>query len=200
MPAGSAYTITEPSENLPTYYTSNITNGEGTVAAGTAQEVTVTNTYNPAPITVKPDDGNYPFGGVKILTGRNWNGSDKFGFKLEAVTDGAPLPEHQSESNGKRYTNSGDVTGTDGTNEEVMSLGSIADKMRAFGMETIEVKNGHDFAEIFAALDAPHNGKPKAIVAHTVKGKGVSYMENVVFWHGSAPSAEQMKQAMDELK
>ena len=88
----------------------------------------------------------------------------------------------------------------DGSNEEVMSLGSIADKMRAFDMETIEVKNGHDFAEIFAALDAPHNGKPKAIVAHTVKGKGVSYMENEVFWHGSAPSAEQMKQAMEELK
>lgn len=88
----------------------------------------------------------------------------------------------------------------DGTNEEVMSLGNIADKMRAFGMETIEVKNGHDFGEIFAALDAPHHGKPKAIIAHTVKGKGVSYMEDVVFWHGSAPSEEQMKQALDELK
>lgn len=89
LPAGSTYTITE--ENLPTYYTKNITNdGKGTVTAGTAQEVTVTNTYNPAPITVKPDDGNYPFGGVKILTGRNWNQNDHFDFKLEAV-DGAPL-------------------------------------------------------------------------------------------------------------
>lgn len=91
LPAGSTYTITE--ENLPTYYTKNITNdGKGTVTAGTAQEVTVTNTYNPAPITVKPDDGNYPFGGVKILTGRNWNQNDHFDFKLVAV-DGAPLKE-----------------------------------------------------------------------------------------------------------
>ena len=63
----------------------------------------VTNTYNPAPITVSPEDENYPFEGVKILTGRTWRSDDKFGFKLEAVTNGAPLPEQQSESNGKRY-------------------------------------------------------------------------------------------------
>lgn len=89
LPAGSTYTITE--ENLSTYYTKNITNGgKGEVKAGTAQEVTVTNTYNPAPITVKPDDGDYPFKGVKILTGRDWKDGDKFGFKLEAV-GGAPL-------------------------------------------------------------------------------------------------------------
>lgn len=88
----------------------------------------------------------------------------------------------------------------DGTNDEVMSLGSIADKMRAFGMETIEVKDGHDFDMIFEALHAPHNGKPKAIVAHTIKGKGVSYMENVVYWHGSAPNKEQYEQAMEELR
>ncbi len=72
--------------------------------------------------------------------------------------------------------------------------------MRVFGMETIEVKNGHVFAEIFAALNASHNGKPKAIVAHMVKGKGVSYVENAVFWYDSTPTAEQMKQAIDELK
>lgn len=88
----------------------------------------------------------------------------------------------------------------DGSNEEVMKLGDIAAKMRAFGMETIELADGHDFEAIFRAYDAPHNGKPKAIVAHTVKGKGVSYMENVVAWHGSAPNAEQLKQALEELK
>ena len=60
LPAGSTYTIME--ENLANYYTRNITNdGSGTVAAGTAQEVTVTNTYTPAPIIVSPDDANYPF-------------------------------------------------------------------------------------------------------------------------------------------
>lgn len=88
----------------------------------------------------------------------------------------------------------------DGSNDEVMSLGSIAEKMRAFGLETIELEDGHDFASIFAAFNAPHNGRPKAIVAHTIKGKGVSYMENVVFWHGSAPSEAQLRQAMEELK
>ena len=80
-------------ESLPTgYKTPSITdNGKGTVAAGTAQEVTVTNTYEPEGITVDPnnDDTNYPFKAVKILQGRNWNGEEKFGFKLEAVTDGA---------------------------------------------------------------------------------------------------------------
>ena len=88
----------------------------------------------------------------------------------------------------------------DGTNEEVMSLGNLADKMRAFGMETIEIDDGHDFGTIFSAFSAPHCGKPKAIVAHTVKGKGVSYMENAVYWHGAAPNEEQLRQAMEELK
>lgn len=88
----------------------------------------------------------------------------------------------------------------DGSNDEVMRLGSIADKMRAFGLETIELADGHDFEAIFAALNAPHNGRPKAIVAHTVKGKGVSFMENAVAWHGSTPNDAQYAQAMDELK
>lgn len=125
LPAGSTYTITE--ETPPTGYTSNITHdGTGEVKAGTAQEVTVTNTYNPDPITVKPGDPDYPFGGVKILTGRTWRSDDKFGFKLEAVTNGAPLPEQQSESNGKRYANSGDVTGTDNTYDEApFDFGSV---------------------------------------------------------------------------
>lgn len=92
LPAGSAYTITE--ESLPTgYKTPSITdNGKGTVSAGTAKEVTVTNTYNPDPITVGPDTKNYPFKGEKILMGRNWQDSDKFGFSLVAI-DGAPLRE-----------------------------------------------------------------------------------------------------------
>lgn len=88
----------------------------------------------------------------------------------------------------------------DGSNDQVMSLGDIAAKMRAFGLETIELSDGNDYEQIFRALDAPHNGKPKAIVAHTVKGKGVSYMENAVAWHGSAPSQQLYLQALEELK
>lgn len=79
-------------------------------------------------------------------------------------------------------------------------MGSIADKLRAFNFETIELADGHDFAQILPALDAPHNGMPKAIVAHTVKGKGVSFMEDQAGWHGKAPSQEQYEQAMAELK
>ena len=124
LPAGSTYTITE--ENPPEGYTPSYTNGTDEVKAGTAQEVTVTNTYNPDPIIVSPDDANYPFKGEKILTGRTWRSDDKFAFKLEAVTNGAPLPEQQSESNGKRYANSGDVTGTDNTYDEApFDFGSV---------------------------------------------------------------------------
>ena len=109
LPVGSTYTITEPEEKLPKGYTKkSIDNDTGTVTAGTAQEVTVTNTYEPEEITVDPnnDDTNYPFKAEKILKGRDWNGVDKFGFKLEAVdpTD-APLPDPAQESgDGKRYT------------------------------------------------------------------------------------------------
>ena len=91
LPAGSTYTITE--ETPPTYYTSSITNdGKGTVTAGTAKEVTVTNTYEPAEIVVNPTDDNYPFKGEKILQGRRWQLGDSFTFRLEA-TNGAPLPK-----------------------------------------------------------------------------------------------------------
>lgn len=108
LPVGSTYTITEPEEKLPKGYTQkSIDNGTGKVTAGTAQEVTVTNTYTPEGITVDPnnDDTNYPFRAEKILQGRNWNGEEKFGFKLEAVTDGTPLPEPVLDSgDGKLYT------------------------------------------------------------------------------------------------
>ena len=93
LPAGSHYTITEPNENLPKGYTPSIPDGTGTVTAGTAQKVTVTNTYKPEEIVVTPDNANYPFKGVKILTGRKWNGEEEFGFKLQAVNPAdAPLP------------------------------------------------------------------------------------------------------------
>lgn len=87
----------------------------------------------------------------------------------------------------------------DGSNDEVMSLGNLPAKLKAFGFDLYEI-NGHDLDAIEAALAAPHTPDvPKCILAHTVKGKGVSFMENAVGWHGSAPNDEQYEQAMTEL-
>ncbi len=87
----------------------------------------------------------------------------------------------------------------DGANDEVMSLGDLPAKLRAFGFELFEI-DGHDLDAIEAALSAPVSGKPKCILAHTVKGKGVSFMENQAGWHGKAPNAEQRQQALKELE
>lgn len=89
----------------------------------------------------------------------------------------------------------------DGTIEEVNSPYPIDEKFAAFGWNVINIC-GHCFDEIEKAFDAARacKGKPTAIIAKTVKGKGVSFMENQVSWHGSAPNAEQYAQAMEELK
>lgn len=88
----------------------------------------------------------------------------------------------------------------DGTNDEVMSLGDLPAKLRAFGLDLHEI-DGHDMDTIEAALSVPAvPGKPKCILAHTVKGKGVSFMENQVGWHGKAPNEEQRRQALKELE
>lgn len=87
----------------------------------------------------------------------------------------------------------------DGTNNEVMSLGDLPSKLRAFGFELFEI-DGHDLDAIEDALSTPVSDKPKCILAHTVKGKGVSFMENQVGWHGKAPNAEQRQQALKELE
>ena len=88
----------------------------------------------------------------------------------------------------------------DGKTEDVMNIGPIVDKFKAFGWNVIEI-DGHDFDQIFAALDMAKEtvGKPTMIVAKTVKGKGVSYMENQAGWHGKAPKEEEYKIAMEEL-
>ena len=89
----------------------------------------------------------------------------------------------------------------DGSNDEVMSLGDLPAKLRAFGFETIEVADGNDLEQVLSALNAPTvPGKPKCIIARTVKGKGVSFMENQVGWHGKAPNEEQRAQALKELE
>lgn len=89
----------------------------------------------------------------------------------------------------------------DGTCDEVMPNGDLGAKFREFGFDTYEI-DGNNMEQMVAALNlarAVNNGKPKCIYGHTVKGKGVSYMENVCSWHGVAPNEEQWKQAMDEL-
>ena len=78
----------------------------------------------------------------------------------------------------------------------------LGEKFRAFGWEVLEI-DGHSMEEIVASIDkcyASKNGKPKCIYGHTVKGKGVSFMENQCGWHGVAPNDEQYAQAMAELK
>lgn len=88
----------------------------------------------------------------------------------------------------------------DGDITKVMNPEPIADKFAAFGWNVISI-NAHDFDEIEKAVNQAkeYKGKPTAIVAHSVKGKGVSYMEDQAQWHGSAPKKEQAEQALAEL-
>jgi len=89
----------------------------------------------------------------------------------------------------------------DGPIEEVMNSAPLADKWRAFGWHVLEI-DGHDFTQIAGAVeDAKHvKGKPTMIVAKTVKGKGVSFMEDQVGWHGVALKPEELERALVELK
>ena len=89
----------------------------------------------------------------------------------------------------------------DGTVDEVNSPYPIADKFKAFKWNVVEI-DGHDFDAIESALENAKatKGVPTCIVMKTVKGKGVSYMENAVGWHGKAPNTEEYEQAMTELK
>lgn len=87
-----------------------------------------------------------------------------------------------------------------GTVAEVLNLEPLAAKFQAFGWEAIEV-DGHDHAQLAQALskDRRQPGKPRAIIAHTIKGKGVSFMENQLAWHYKSPNSEQYEQAQVEL-
>ncbi|MBC2579559.1 transketolase [Clostridium sp. DJ247] len=88
----------------------------------------------------------------------------------------------------------------DGPIEEVMSAAPIGDKFRAFNWHVIEI-DGHSFEQIINAIGEAKTikDKPTVIVCKTVKGKGVSFMENEVGWHGNAPSKEQCEKALQEL-
>jgi len=88
----------------------------------------------------------------------------------------------------------------DGWNKDVMNLEPLPDKWRSFGWNVIEV-DGHDFTQILAALEQAQSvkGQPTMIIAHTIKGKGVSFMENKVDFHGKAPTREEAEKALREL-
>ena len=89
----------------------------------------------------------------------------------------------------------------DGYVKDVMNIEPLADKLRAFNWNVIEI-DGHDFEQILSALDEAElvKGKPTFIIAHTVKGKGVSFMEDNHEWHGKAPNDEETKLALKELE
>ncbi|WP_434629596.1 transketolase [Thermoanaerobacterium thermosaccharolyticum] len=89
----------------------------------------------------------------------------------------------------------------DGRNEEVMNIQPIDEKFRAFGWNVIEA-DGHNFEELDKALEEAKatKGKPTIIIAKTIKGKGVSFMENQVGWHGVAPKKEEAEKAIEELE
>jgi len=89
----------------------------------------------------------------------------------------------------------------DGKVDEVMSIYPLDQKFKSFGFEVINI-DGHDYTQIINALNKAKTvkGKPTVIIAKTIKGKGVSFMENVADWHGKAPKEEEYNKAMEELK
>jgi len=89
----------------------------------------------------------------------------------------------------------------DGWNRDVMNLDPFNKKWQAFGWHVIEV-DGHNFTRLIKAFDRAKlvKGKPAVIIAHTIKGKGVSFMENNPDFHGKAPNAEEIKIALKELE
>jgi transketolase len=89
----------------------------------------------------------------------------------------------------------------DGFVKDIMAVEPLADKWRAFGWHTIEI-DGHNFQAIRDALAEAEatKGKPTCLVAHTIKGKGVSFMENNPKFHGTAPTADEVKLALQELQ
>ena len=89
----------------------------------------------------------------------------------------------------------------DGPVDEVMNIEPLTDKLRAFNWD-VQAIDGHDLGAVEKALAkawSAQNGRPQAIVAKTIKGKGVSFMENNIFWHGNAPKKEDADKAVQEI-
>jgi transketolase len=89
----------------------------------------------------------------------------------------------------------------DGATHDIMPLEPIIDKWKAFGFQTLEI-NGHNLRQVLDSLDTALevHSMPTVVLAHTTKGKGVSFMENTALWHGAVPNADQYAQARCELQ
>ncbi|MGN1152539.1 MAG: thiamine pyrophosphate-dependent enzyme, partial [Candidatus Gastranaerophilaceae bacterium] len=90
----------------------------------------------------------------------------------------------------------------DGCTEDIMAIDSLEDKLKAFNWNVIVI-DGHNIQEIYDAIETAKStttDKPTAIIANTIKGKGVSFMEDSAAWHGKAPNDEQFEKALAELK
>lgn len=123
-------------------------------------------------------------GDGELAEGSNWEGSLAAAhYKLDNLT---AIIDH----------NTLQISGRTG---DVMSNEPLDEKWRAFGW-AVKVINGHNFAELTDALSKPaEKGKPTCVIANTVKGKGVSFMEDVAKWHHGVPSEAELKQALSEL-
>lgn len=88
----------------------------------------------------------------------------------------------------------------DGSNEEIMGVGNMCDKFAAFGWDVTRLEDGHDIAAITAALEKKVTGRPKFICCDTIKGHGISFMENNFMWHGKTIDEATYKAAMKELE
>jgi len=135
----------------------------------------------------KMDAANYRvftlLGDGELAEGSNWEaGLAAAHYKLDNLT---AILDH----------NTLQITGH---TRDVMSNEPLDEKWRAFGWEVRSV-NGHDYAALTKALTEPSPGKPVFVIANTVKGKGVSFMENVAKWHHGVPSEAELKQALAEL-
>ncbi|MFZ5969475.1 MAG: transketolase [Bacillota bacterium] len=88
----------------------------------------------------------------------------------------------------------------DGKTEDVMNIHPVVEKWQSFGWNVLEI-DGHDFEQIIHAIETAENtkDKPTMIIAKTIKGKGVSFMENEAGWHGNAPKTEEAEKALEEL-
>lgn len=85
-----------------------------------------------------------------------------------------------------------------GRTNEIIDQSNLAERWQSFGWTSIEI-NGHDLNEIEAALNADFKKRPKAIIAHTIKGKGVSFMEDKLMWHYKSPDDKELQIALEEL-
>ena len=85
-----------------------------------------------------------------------------------------------------------------GTVENTLGLEPLVDKLKAFGSKVIEV-DGHNHNQLYDAMTTKFPGKPLIVVAHTIKGKGVSFMQNKVEWHYKNPNDQDLSLALDEL-